>query len=385
MLSLHCLGQRWRQEESSLRRQRVQALASVETRRGADGDAGRISDESSERTSFPFARHSKGISTHSSSPGNEVLIHIQVRAASLPSLCGAALRVGQVHFTVYTVYGSDCARAATMRISRARVPGRLPSGASPVRYNVWAAGLLGRSKADRRVSGPTGPTAPPEEGEWTGATHVEHFGVMVDSEEMKFYVVPPKAEKFRQVCKARLKEVLLGRRWVQSRTLASFCGICVSLRLAMAWVKFYTRSLYWDMAARSIDRRSGKLPPLLSIDPGPEVLEGPAGGVPGRSAAGPDKTDGAIHTGSADMGYGRALNVRDLTAGAPRMRHIQGICDWRPRADSSNLHEMRAVPMVLTGGLHKPIVRTGVKYLHLHAGNQSVMHIANSFVQQAVL
>ena len=29
----------------------------------------------------------------------------------------------------------------------------------------------------------------PEKGEWTGATRVEHLGVLIDSDEMKFYVV----------------------------------------------------------------------------------------------------------------------------------------------------------------------------------------------------
>lgn len=35
-----------------------------------------------------------------------------------------------------------------------------------------------------------------EKGEWIGATCVENLGVMIDSEAMKFYVVPRKAEKF---------------------------------------------------------------------------------------------------------------------------------------------------------------------------------------------
>lgn len=62
---------------------------------------------------------------------------------------------------------------------------------------------------------------------------MEHLGVVIASEEMKFYAVPRKAEKVRQPSKALLKEVGSGRRWVQSRTLASFCGTCVSRRLAM--------------------------------------------------------------------------------------------------------------------------------------------------------
>ena len=67
----------------------------------------------------------------------------------------------------------------------------------------------------------------PEKGEWIGATRIEHLGVLIDSEEMKFYAVPGKAEKVPQLSKALLKEVWFGRRWVQGRTLASFYETCV--------------------------------------------------------------------------------------------------------------------------------------------------------------
>lgn len=73
---------------------------------------------------------------------------------------------------------------------------------------------------------------------------------------MKYFVVPRKIERVRKLPKKLSRESLLGRRWVSRKELAHFCGVCVSLSLAMPWARFYTRSMYWDMAKRVIHSRS---------------------------------------------------------------------------------------------------------------------------------
>ena len=220
----------------------------------------------------------------------------------------------------------------------------------------------------------------PEKGEWTRATRVEHVGVLVESEEMKFYVVPRNVEKDCQQSKALLKEVRIGRRWVQNRTLASFCGTCVSLGLAMPWARFYTRSLYWDMSAGRARDSRGRCrlshQAVRDLRFWRDLLEA---SFEGRQLI-RTKPMGAMHTDTADMGYSGTLNVRDLTAGVPGMWCTQGVWNWRQRSESINLSELRAVRMVLTGRLQEPLVRTGVTDLLLQVDNQAVMHIANSFL-----
>lgn len=220
----------------------------------------------------------------------------------------------------------------------------------------------------------------PEKGEWTGATRVEHLGVLLDSMEMKFHVVPHKAEKVRRMSKDLLKEVRFGRRWVQSRTVACFCGTCVALSLAMPWARFYTRSLYWDMSSgRTHDGRGRCRLSHQSVRDLRFWRDLPESSLGGRELI-RTEPQAAMHTDAADMGYGGTLNVRDLTAGAPGMWCGQGVWSWQERAESINLRELRAVRMMLLGCLKEPIMRNGVKELLLHADNQSVVHIANSFV-----
>lgn len=87
----------------------------------------------------------------------------------------------------------------------------------------------------------------PNKGEWEGATVFEHLGVVVDSQQMKFFVAPWKLAKVRGLASRLLREINLRRRWVSRKSLRSFCGFYVSLTLAMPRAGFYTRSLYWDM------------------------------------------------------------------------------------------------------------------------------------------
>ena len=164
-----------------------------------------------------------------------------------------------------------------------------------------------------------------EKGKWTGAARAEHLRVLIDSEEMKFYFVPRKAEKVRQLRKALLKEVCLGRRWVQSLALTSFCGTCISLSLAMPWARFYTRSLYWDMSAGRVRDSRGRC--RLSSQAVRDLRfwrDLPEVSLEGHQLIS-TKPTGAMDTDAADMGYGGTLNVRDVTPGAPGMWCTQGV------------------------------------------------------------
>ncbi len=106
-----------------------------------------------------------------------------------------------------------------------------------------------RQAIDKELS-ELGLTRHPDKGEWSGSTRVEHLGVLVDTEEMKFFVVPHKIERARAMARKLIAEARHGSGWVSRRRVASFVGLCVSLTLAMPFSRFYTRSLYWDMGQK---------------------------------------------------------------------------------------------------------------------------------------
>jgi hypothetical protein len=87
----------------------------------------------------------------------------------------------------------------------------------------------------------------PTKGEWNGSTRAEHLGYVIDTVSMRFYVAPRKIVKVRDFARAILRQAQQGRRWVSSERLRSFCGVCVSLSLAIPFARFYTRNLLDDL------------------------------------------------------------------------------------------------------------------------------------------
>jgi hypothetical protein len=97
----------------------------------------------------------------------------------------------------------------------------------------------------------------PKNGEWVGSTRVEHFGCVIDSDCMRFYIVA----KNRQGTWYRASYPAAG----SAREAVSFEGQvtivlwCVRLiSLAMPFARFYTRSLFDDMTRRPIKEKSIK-------------------------------------------------------------------------------------------------------------------------------
>lgn len=220
----------------------------------------------------------------------------------------------------------------------------------------------------------------PTKGEWTGSTCIEHLGVRVHSKAMKFTVVPHKVERVRQLARNIMKDAMIGRRWVKPDKLASFCGTCVSLSLALPWARFYTRSLYTDMSSNR--RRDARGRVRLSHQALRDLgfwkrMSGPD--MDGRPIH-PFTPEASMHTDAADAGFGGTLHDRDLGAGVRGLWCAQGVWDLRSRASSITLRELKAIRLLLTGALGQKIQRLDVNSLLLHVDNQAVVHITNSFV-----
>lgn len=221
----------------------------------------------------------------------------------------------------------------------------------------------------------------PHKGEWEGATRVEHLGVLVDTETLRFTVTPRKRRKVRDAAEKMLRTIRFSRRWVSHSMVSSFCGLCVSLSLAMPWARFYTRALYWDLSAH-VKSVKGKLLCRLSHQSirdlrfWRQLADAPQ---EGRLML-PAEPEAALHTDAADMGFGGTLNLHDLSAGAPGMWSDQGCWNWRARSRSIQLRELKAIRMTLTRRLGERLERSEIGNVKLWCDNQAVVHIVNSLV-----
>jgi hypothetical protein len=92
-----------------------------------------------------------------------------------------------------------------------------------------------------------GLTRYPEKGCWKGSQQIEHLGVLMDIVRMRVFVTDGKVRKMRRLAREFLECAGRNRRLVSHAELRHFCGVAVSLTLALPLARFYTRSLYWDM------------------------------------------------------------------------------------------------------------------------------------------
>lgn len=247
-----------------------------------------------------------------------------------------------------------------------------------------------------------------EKGCWEGTKKLEHLGMLVDTEAMRVYITDGKLEKVRGLAKKLLLSAQRNARLVPLELLRHFCGVCVSLSLAVPLARFYTRSLYFDMTlVEKQERRARDW--LFPGDDAAAHLESLARGPrQGRAQSGtarvrlsrqalrdlrhwrvlsrgegrelqPSRPAIVMHSDAADVGYGGTLGF-DEVAGSPGLWEGQGI--WAPtdRAESITLRELRAVRLLLSRHFAAYVTRPGVQKLLLHEDNQAVVYVLNAMV-----
>lgn len=97
-----------------------------------------------------------------------------------------------------------------------------------------------------------------EKREWEGSQVVEHLGVRVHSNSMRFYVVTYKAQRMRKLARDLLKQVRLGRRGVSVGAARSFCESCISLMITLPSYRVYTRALHWYISTKRARDKHGR-------------------------------------------------------------------------------------------------------------------------------
>ena len=230
-----------------------------------------------------------------------------------------------------------------------------------------------------------GLTRHPSKGEWQGSTRVQHLGVMIDTQRMRFYISPVKIARVRGLAAALLKESRLGRRWVSREKVRSFTGVCVSLTLAMPFARFHCRALYDDMSPRS---RHDPLPRAARAGARVRLSHAAIRDLrtwqrltstfeEGRDIL-PRQPDGLLHTDAAEVGYGGTL-ARTGNPGDPGEWEAQQVWTANDRGDPITVRELRAVRLVLEGKLGQRSQEHGMQVLRLCVDNTGVVAAARSF------
>ena len=220
-----------------------------------------------------------------------------------------AVRVGAFTALVHTAHGRVRESLATPRVPRSRLPRRRPSSTNALRIGGAEIALYKRQEESSGAHGASRVEASSNQG---GLSGISHRGAPRSQDKQLGNEVirgPHEGEESARSLRQATAEVRMGGRWVSVKKLPHFCGVCVSLTLAMPWARFYTRSLYWDMSgSRPHDDRyrcrlsHQSIRDLLKWKSltGQELSGGPM--VPTQPTA-------AIHTDAADLGFGATLNT----------------------------------------------------------------------------
>ena len=231
---------------------------------------------------------------------------------------------------------------------------------------------------------------------WVGSQRLEHLGFLLDTAEMRVFVTDAKVAKLRKLAKELLLSVQRNRRLVSAARLRHFCGVAVSLTLALPLSRFYTRSLYWDLslaekhaASRgNLDAaghpRSGwfraeyakvrlSRQSIRDLRYWRSLARGE-----GRDLIRPEPSLTA-HSDAADLGYGGTLGF-EQQAGRPGLWEGRGLWEAKDRMESITLRELKAVRLLLQRHFAEFLKDPSVRHLLVHEDNQAVVYVLNSMV-----
>lgn len=97
---------------------------------------------------------------------------------------------------------------------------------------------------------------------WEGSRVIDHLGMRIDTSRMKVYITDAKITRVKRLAKKVICVAERNKRLVPLSILRAFCGVCVSLSLALPLARFYTRSLYSDM--RAVEREEWRPSPVTA-------------------------------------------------------------------------------------------------------------------------
>jgi hypothetical protein len=179
--------------------------------------------------------------------------------------------------------------------------------------------------------------------------------------------------------------------------LRHFCGVAVSLSLALPLARFYTRSLYWDMSLRerSLHRESAVgacdaarawESPWVKVRLSRQSLRDLSYWRTLTRGEGRDlwrvEPDLVMHSDAADVGYGGTLGF-DRVAGSPGLWAGRGMWEASDRMESITLRELRSVRLLLQRHFADYVRSPATRKILLHEDNQAVVYILNAMVSSS--
>ena len=208
--------------------------------------------------------------------------------------------------------------------------------------------LRASSKLDH-VMGVLGLARHPTKGVWgEGAQELDHLGFRLSTLTGLFTVTEKKQSRMKRMAGKLLRQASQGRGIVSASMLASFCGMAVSLTLAVPLARFYSRSLYncltYAKREREGDRARVRLSKMGRKDLGFWRKLGPEGRCMLEVT-----TDLCTHSDAADLGWGGTVS-RDLSPGVDG-KQLQGLWDSKEREKTIAWRELRALRLTLESPL----------------------------------
>lgn len=188
-------------------------------------------------------------------------------------------------------------------------------------------------------------------GVWgSGATELTHLGFHLSTLTMRFTVPPPKQQRMRRMANKLLRQRSHGKGFVSAPLLTTFCGMAVSLTLAVPLARFHTRSLYDALTYSRRERgRKGD-----STRERVRISKTAANDLRYWRHLGPEgrcmreaTPDACTHSDAADLGWGGTFS-RDFSPGSPG-RPVQGWWDVIEKNKTIAFRELRALRLVLAG------------------------------------
>ena len=179
-----------------------------------------------------------------------------------------------------------------------------------------------------------------------GATELDHLGFHISTLTMRISVPSTKQVRLRSMAGKLLRQSAQGKGFVAAEVLRTFCGVAVSLTLAVPLARFHTRSLYDVLTRSRYERGAGRDRVRLNRTARKDLKFWRNLGPEGRCMK-ERAPEACTHSDAADLGWGGTYsqNLAPGSGGVP----IQGLWDVEEVNKTIAYRELRALRLVLDG------------------------------------
>ena len=225
-----------------------QAEPALAAREHSDGDTAVVRRRLAEGGPSDAVGLQEWVQAFLPAPRHPRLLPLSIRREVLPMYC-PTVWLGALGTLVYEA--TEASRTVSQiedALPRSAIHRRVSGGPGAARRQGYENGQCeGGEEADCTFWS-AGSGEAPYKGCWEGSQPLDHRGMHLDTVAMRVLVSDKKVTRVRALTKKLLLLAQRNRRLVPLALLRHFCGVCVSLTLALPLDRFYTRSLYFAMS-----------------------------------------------------------------------------------------------------------------------------------------